>query len=118
MVRTEARKIGDNANLLKEFPAQPGRIFAVAYNKDGSRIASGSSQDGRGEVRVYDTANSQQVWKAEIAEGGVYSVDFRPDNQILAVAGFDGEIRLLNVADGKLITKFLPVEIKTATAAK
>lgn len=118
MVRTEARKIGDNANLLKEFPAQPGRIFAVAYNKDGSRIAAGSSQDGRGEVRVYDSTNFQQVWKAEIPEGGVYSVDFRPDNQALAVAGFDGEIRLLNVADGKLITKFLPVEVKTATAAK
>lgn len=118
MVRTSARQIGDNANLLKEFPAQPGRVFAVAYNKDGSRIAAGSSQDGRGEVRVYDTTSFQQVWKAEIAEGGVYSVDFRPDNHALAVAGFDGEIRLLNVADGKLITKFLPVEIKTATVAK
>lgn len=118
MVRTEARKIGDNANLLKEFPEQPGRVYAVAYNKDGSRIACGSSQDGRGEVRVYDTANFQQVWKVEIPEGGVYSVDFRPDGQALAVAGFDGEVRLLNPADGKLITKFLPMQIKTQTASK
>lgn len=118
MVRTSARAIGDNANLLKEFPAQPGRIFGVAYNKDGSRIAAGSSQDGRGEVRVYDTANFQQVWKVEIAEGGVYTVDFRADGQALAVGGFDGEVRLLNAADGKLITKFLPVTIKTQTASK
>lgn len=118
MVRTEARKIGDNANLLKEFPAQPGRIFAVAYNKDGSRIAAGSSQDGRGEVRVYDTTNFQQVWKVEVPEGGVYTVDFRADGQALAVGGFDGEVRLLNPADGKLITKFVPMQIKTQTAAK
>jgi len=118
MVRTSARQIGDNANLLKEFPAQPGRVYAVAYNKDGSRIAAGSSQDGRGEVRVYETTNFQQVWKAEIAEGGVYTIDFRPDGQSLAVGGFDGEVRLLNAADGKLLTKFLPVTIKTQTAAK
>ncbi|WP_254508384.1 WD40 domain-containing protein [Anatilimnocola floriformis] len=117
MVRTEARKIGDNANLLKEFPAQPGRIFGVAYNKDGSRIAAGSSKDGRGEVRVYDTTNFQQVWKVEVPEGGVYTVDFRADGQSLAVGGFDGEVRLLNTADGSLITKFLPVTIKQ-TAAK
>src|SRR5205823_2994915 len=32
MVRTEARKIGDNANLLREFAAMPGRVFSVAYN--------------------------------------------------------------------------------------
>ncbi len=112
MVRTTARQIGDNANLLKEFPAQPGRVFGVAYNKDGTRIAAGSSQDGRGEVRVYDTANFQQVWKVEIPEGGVYSVDFRADGSSLAVGGFDGEVRLLNAADGKLLSKFLPMQIK------
>lgn len=118
MVRTEARKIGDNANLLKEFPAQPGRVFGVAYNKDGSKLAAGSSQDGRGEVRVYDSASFNQLWKTEIPEGGVYAVDFRPDGETLAVAGFDGEVRLYNAADGKLVTKFLPVQIRTATAAK
>jgi mono/diheme cytochrome c family protein len=118
MVRTQARQIGDNANLLKEFSAQPGRIFAVAYNKDGSRIAAGSSQDGRGEVRVYDTTNYQQVWKVEVPEGGVYTVDFRADGQALAIGGFDGEVRLFNPADGKLITKFVPMQIKTQTAAK
>ena len=118
MVRTEARKIGDNANLLKEFPAQPGRIFGVAYSKDGTKMAAGSSQDGKGEVRVYDTTSFQQLWKLEIAEGGVYSVDFRPDGQTLAIAGFDGEVRLVNSADGKLLSKFLPIEIKTVTAAK
>ncbi|WP_425619428.1 WD40 repeat domain-containing protein [Anatilimnocola sp. NA78] len=118
MIRTEARKIGDNANLLKEFPAQPGRIFGVAYSKDGAKMAAGSSQDGRGEVRVYDTTSFQPLWKLEVPEGGVYSVDFRPNGQTLAVAGFDGEVRLVNVADGKLLSKFLPIEIKTVTAAK
>jgi WD40 repeat protein len=69
-------------------------------------------------VRVYDTTNFQQVWKMEIPEGGVYTVDFRADGQALAVGGFDGEVRLFNPADGKLITKFVPMQIKSQTAAK
>ena len=51
--RNTKRVIGDNANLIKKFPALPGRIFSVAYSRDGSRFAAGSSLDGRGEVVVY-----------------------------------------------------------------
>src|SRR5580765_8203292 len=94
MVRTEARKIGDNANLLREFPAMPGRVFGVAYNNDGSLIAAGSSSDGTGEVRVYNAADGAVVWKAEIPEGGIYTVDFSPDGATVAAGGFDGDVRL------------------------
>jgi WD40 repeat protein len=51
--RTTARKIGDNANLLRKFPAMEGRIFAVDYSPDGKRIAAASSLDGHGWVNVY-----------------------------------------------------------------
>jgi WD40 repeat protein/mono/diheme cytochrome c family protein len=51
--RTTARKIGDNANLLRRFPAVEGRIFAVDYDPAGERIVVGSSLDGRGAVTVY-----------------------------------------------------------------
>ena len=51
--RQSARVIGDDANLVRAFPAMPGRMFAVAFSQDGRRIAAGSSFDGAGEVDVY-----------------------------------------------------------------
>jgi cytochrome c/WD40 domain-containing protein len=111
MVRTEARKIGDNANLLREFAALPGRVFGVAYNHDGSRIVAGSSSDGTGEVRVYNAGDGAVVWKAEVSEGGIYTVDFSSDGATVVAGGFDGDVRLYNAADGTPIKRFTPVEV-------
>ncbi len=52
--RQTARKIGDNANLLRKFPAMEGRLFSVAYSPEGARIVAGASLDGHGEVRVFE----------------------------------------------------------------
>src|SRR4029079_15059919 len=102
MVRTEARKIGDNANLLREFAAMPGRVFGVAYNHDGSRIAAGSSSDGKGEVRVYNAADGAVVWKAEVPEGGIYTVDFSPDGATVVAGGVGGDLRICKRHDGQV----------------
>lgn len=51
--RQSKRVIGDNANLIREFPALQGRIFDVAISHDGQRVAAGSSLDGKGEVRIF-----------------------------------------------------------------
>ena len=51
--RQTIRVIGDDSNLIREFPALPGRVYSVAVSTDGKRIAAGSSLDGTGEVSVY-----------------------------------------------------------------
>ncbi len=51
--RKTARKIGDNANLIRKFPVMDGRIYSVDYSADGNRIVAGSSLDGTGMVNVY-----------------------------------------------------------------
>jgi WD40 repeat protein/mono/diheme cytochrome c family protein len=51
--RQTIRVIGDDSNLIREFPALPGRIYTVAVSLDGKRIAAGSSLDGSGEVSIY-----------------------------------------------------------------
>jgi WD40 repeat protein len=51
--RKTARRIGDNANLLRKFPPMEGRIFAVDYSRDGKLIAAASSFNGQGAVNLY-----------------------------------------------------------------
>jgi dipeptidyl aminopeptidase/acylaminoacyl peptidase len=119
MVRTEARKIGDNANLIREFGAMPGRVFGVAFSGDGTKIAAASSKDGVGQVRVYKADDGAVVWQVDVPEGGMYAVDFSPDGNTVVAGGFDGDVRLLAAADGKLIKRFTPVEVTgQAIAAK
>ncbi len=142
MFRLVPRRIGDNSNLIKRYPALTGRIFAVDYSRDGKRVAAGSSLDGKGQVKIYnaefDTAlpdnikgiygkvdrnpdekvavekyvtdGATQLAEANLATG-VYAVRFSPDASILAAAGQDGKIRLLDTASGALKTEFLPVTI-------
>ena len=150
--RQTVRVIGDDSNLIREFPPLPGRIYSVAISNDGKRIAAGSSLDGKGEVSVYgyefDTSypdeikkinskivtarSAEQVAKLDkyhkdgvtqianlkVPEGGIYAVAFRPDGKVLAAAGADGVVRLLNPESGSLVKRFDPVTLKTRIAAQ
>jgi WD40 repeat protein len=51
--RLTKRKIGDDANLIRQMPKMPGRINSVAVSSDGRRIVAGSSFNGNGDVRIY-----------------------------------------------------------------
>ena len=51
--RLTKRVIGDDGNLIREFPGLTGRIFDLAISDDGHRIAAVSSLDGAGEVAVF-----------------------------------------------------------------
>ncbi len=65
LFRITKRVIGDDSNLIREFPAMKGRIFGVAVSADGKRVAAGSSLDGAGEVAVFsyefDTALPDKI---------------------------------------------------------
>ena len=51
--RITKRVIGDNSNLIRRYPAMPGRIWSTDYSADGKRIAAASSLDGKGYVNIY-----------------------------------------------------------------
>lgn len=51
--RITARKIGDDANLIRKMPVMPGRIFSVDINHDGSLLAAASTLNGQSEIRVW-----------------------------------------------------------------
>jgi WD40 repeat protein len=117
MVREQARQIGDDFNKIRAFEAQPGRIFDIEFSADGNRIVAGSSLDGVGEVRVYEAGDGKQVSRTEIKASGVFSVAFSPDGQSVAAGGYDGKIRLIEVATGSVKQEFYPVPLETEVAA-
>ena len=116
MLRTKARVIGDDFNLIKAYDAVPGRLYDVQFNHDGSAFAVGSSLDGTGEVRVYDTASGKML-KMEGQQGAVFAVAFSSDGKTLASGGFDGLVRLNEVATGKLIRQFTPAPLAAPKVA-
>jgi WD40 repeat protein len=98
--------------LIRKYAGLPGRIFTVAYTQDGSRIAAGSSHNGKGEVRIYQEADAKQVSKLEGERGPVYTLAFHPSGRQIASAGFDGVVRINDVQTGKLITEFVPCPVE------
>jgi len=53
MKRETVRKIGDNANLIRKYPAMKGRIWDVAFAPDGKTFAAVSSLNGEGQVHLF-----------------------------------------------------------------
>jgi WD40 repeat protein len=117
--RTVQRTIGDDNNRVRVYPALSGRIFSVRFSKDGTRFAAGSSLDGKGEVRVFETDSGKQLGKQD-ATGPVFALAYHPAGKVVAAAGFDGKVRLLDADSGKVVKEFVPVPLvaTSATSAK
>ena len=108
--REKARKIGDDYNLIRKFEKLPGRLFDAEFNADGSQFVVGSSLARKGEVRVYSSGDSKPLWALPL-KSAVYAVAFSADGKTVACGGFDGRVRILSVAEGKVIKEFFPVPI-------
>jgi WD40 repeat protein len=109
--RETKRVINDDANKVREYSAMPGRIYALKFNPEGNLFAAGSSLDGEGEVRVFQTGDGKQVAKMEGKPGAVYALAWSPDGKTLAAAGFDGMVRLCDPATGKVTKEFSAVPL-------
>lgn len=118
MIREQARQIGDDANLLKQFEPIPGQIFDVAFRADGQQIVAGSSHEGKGYVHVYDAESGKVVRALDSMSSPIFSVAFRPDGQQVASGGFSGVIYLHDVASGAKRGEFVPVPLMESQAAR
>lgn len=115
--RTQVRVIGDDFNRIRGYEALPGRIVSLQFNKDGSQFVVGASTATGGTARIYSTDDGKLLHELGGIAGPIYAVAFRPDGQQVAVGGFEGKIRLYDVAKGTLVKEFLPVEITPVQTA-
>ncbi len=118
MFRTKARVIGDDFNLIRKFDGLPGRVYAVSYLAGGKNIAAASSFNGRGELRVYQAADGKLVSRFEVPEGGLFALACHRDGHRIAVAGFDGIVRLVDADSGKPIKQFVAVPVEPGKVVK
>ena len=115
MDRPRALKIADDSTLVRKYEEQNGKIFALAFSPDGSRLAVGGVAD---EVPVYDSETGERVATCKGHNGGIFVVAFHPDGSQVATGGFDGVIRIYDVGTGEQVRSFVPVPIESATSAK
>ena len=112
MYRTKARVIGDDFNLIRAYGSMPGRIFAAKFSPDGARIVAGSSYNGAGEVRVYETATAKLVSTFKGINGPIYALAYHPKGTLIASGGFEGTVHLSDPTTGAIIRDFVPVPLK------
>jgi mono/diheme cytochrome c family protein len=111
MYRTKPRQIGDDFNNIRNYPTMPGRVFAVKFSPDGTRVVSGTSADGKGEVRVFETNTGNTVSTFKGVGGPIYALAYHPKGNLVAYAGFEGTVHLNDPTTGALIRDFVPVPL-------
>jgi WD40 repeat protein len=114
MLRTTARMIGDDANLLRNYEKLNGRVEALAFSSDGAMLAAGGTG---GLARAYHTDDAKVIASLSIP-CSVFALAFQPDGKQLAIAGLDGKVRLFSLPDGKLNKEFIPVPIQGSPTAR
>ena len=80
-----------------------GVITSVAFSPDGTRIASGSTDNT---VRLWDVATGEVLSTFSGHSSYVYSVAFSPDGTRIASGSLDNTIRLWDVATGEVLSTF------------
>ncbi|MFT5464657.1 MAG: WD40 repeat protein [Planctomycetota bacterium] len=115
--REKDRQIGDDFNLVRAYAPLLGHVTDVGWASDGESFfasASLSIQAGSvrgGAVRAYAT-QGEVLWTSQFGEA-IYALAVDPTGAYVAVAGFDGAVRLLDPASGQTLLEFEPVELQT-----
>lgn len=91
-----------DGRLLGEIPdAHDDQVLRIAFNRDGSRLATGS-HDGKAKIwRLERDANSESPPRLQCTINdhdpkSVHAVSFSPDGRQLATASYDGKIGLFD----------------------
>jgi len=108
MDRPRNLKVGEDATLVRQLPAQDGAIFALDWSPDAKRVAVAGAGPS---VNIYDADTGLPLASCTGHTAGIYTVAFSPDSTHLATGGFDGRVRLYSTQDCRLEKSFVPVPL-------
>jgi WD40 repeat protein/class 3 adenylate cyclase/energy-coupling factor transporter ATP-binding protein EcfA2 len=91
----------DSRNRVgREIAPGGGSVLSVAFNREGTLLATGSY---RGRLDLWDVATQARHGKPmTVADDGVPSVAFDPSGRLVAAGGAIGPVRVWRVADQRL----------------
>jgi WD40 repeat protein len=82
---------------IQSFGAHEGPVWALAWNKDGSRLASGSDD---GTARIWEAAGQTRVLQGHA--GPVHGIAWKPDGTQLVTASWDKTAKIWDASSGEL----------------
>ena len=94
-------------DLVEARPARmigdlPGPVHAVAFSRDGKRLAVGSGIPAKtGVVRIYAVPGGELLHDFAGHDDVVFGLAFRPDGGQIASASFDQSVRVWSLSTGK-----------------
>ena len=89
-----------SGQLLRTFEGIPGLYLVCRFFPDGSKIASGSTDD---RVKLWDVASGECLLTLEGHSSDVNSVSFSPDGTKLASGSDDKTMKLWDVTSGECL---------------
>jgi WD40 repeat protein len=104
--------VGEVAIYSYDFSAAvPEAIKAIQAKRVMNRTA-----EEKAALAKHQTDNVKQTARIEVPQAGVYALAFHPDGKILAAAGGDGSVRLINTESGAVTETFAPAPVSQAPA--
>ena len=93
---------------VSQIPAHKGGLYALAFSKDGTRLASGGAD---GVVQLWDPVGPRLLARIDAHEDEVRTLAFSSDGRWLASSGPDNAIRLWSTRDGAAGPEFATTAI-------
>src|SRR5690606_21480146 len=90
----------------------PGEIKAINEKTVQSRSA-----EEKAKLAAHHAEGVKLIASVDLPQTAAYSLAFRPDNLAVAVAGADGQVRIIDAASGSIASEFSPAPITTGAAA-